>query len=133
MITTLSSTSFMGIKSTFTLVHRCRPGGSMRACHAASPGSIPGRDKFRGRGSSGFFLTCKTKCREALGPQGPRISFGHHYHSLFITGANDLRCWRALKPQIYIQHLLRSRRFVHTKINIWTLLSNQTRLASISR
>ena len=33
-------------------------------------------------------------------PQGPRISFGHHYrhHSAFSTGANDLRCWRALKP-----------------------------------
>ena len=40
-------------------------------------------------------------------PQGPRISFGHHYHhhhqSSFIMGANDLRCWCALKPQIYIQ------------------------------
>ena len=27
-------------------VHRCGPGGSMRACHAAGPGSIPGSDKF---------------------------------------------------------------------------------------
>ena len=37
-------------------------------------------------------------------PQGPRISFGHHYHqSSFIspTGANDVRSRRALKPQIY--------------------------------
>ena len=35
-------------------------GGSMRACHAAGPGSIPGRDKFPGWGFSGFFLACKT-------------------------------------------------------------------------
>ena len=31
-----------------TLVHRCGPGGSMRACHAAGPGSNPGRNKFPG-------------------------------------------------------------------------------------
>ena len=30
------------------IVHRCGPGGSMRTCHAAGPGSIPGRDKFPG-------------------------------------------------------------------------------------
>ena len=29
-------------------IHRCRLGGSMRACHAAGPGSISGRDKFPG-------------------------------------------------------------------------------------
>ena len=28
------------------IVHRCGLGGSMRSCHAADPGSIPGRDKF---------------------------------------------------------------------------------------
>ena len=27
-------------------VHRCGASGRMRACHAAGPGSIPGRDKF---------------------------------------------------------------------------------------
>ena len=27
-------------------VHRCGASGSMRACHAAGPGSIPGRDRF---------------------------------------------------------------------------------------
>ena len=27
-------------------VHRCGESGSMRACHAAGPGSIPGRDRF---------------------------------------------------------------------------------------
>ena len=36
------------------VVHRCGPGGSKRACHAAGPGSIPGRDKFPGWGFSGF-------------------------------------------------------------------------------
>ena len=30
------------------IVHRCGTSGSMRACHAAGPGSIPGRDKFPG-------------------------------------------------------------------------------------
>ena len=29
-------------------VHRCEASGSMRACHAAGPGSIPGRDRFPG-------------------------------------------------------------------------------------
>ena len=44
---------------------------------------------------------------ESFRPQGPRISFGHHYHhqSSFITGANDLRCWCTLKPQIYIHRI----------------------------
>ena len=36
-------------------VHRCGASGSMRACHAASPGSIPGRDKFPGWGFFGVF------------------------------------------------------------------------------
>ena len=29
-------------------VHRCGTGDSMRACHAAGPGSILGRDRFPG-------------------------------------------------------------------------------------
>ena len=32
----------------------CGTRGSMRACHAAGPGSIPGRDKFPGEVFSGF-------------------------------------------------------------------------------
>ena len=36
------------IVSYYVIVHRCGTGGSMRACHAAGPGSIPGRDKFPG-------------------------------------------------------------------------------------
>ena len=31
-----------------TLGHRCGSCGIMRPCHAAGPGSIPGRDKFPG-------------------------------------------------------------------------------------
>ena len=87
-------------------VHRCGTGGSMRACHAAGPGSIPDRDKFPGWG---FFRGFSSPVRQISGsfrPQGPRISFGHHHpYSSFITGANDLRCWRALKPQIYILNI----------------------------
>ena len=31
-----------------TGVHRCGTGGSMRACYAGGPGSIPGREKVSG-------------------------------------------------------------------------------------
>ena len=42
------------------LTYGCGTGGSMRACHAAGKGSIPGRDKFPGWGFfSGFFLTVR--------------------------------------------------------------------------
>ena len=44
-------------------VHRCGESGSMRACHAVGPGSIPGRDRFPGWGFFGVFLTCKTNLR----------------------------------------------------------------------
>ena len=37
------------------IVHRCGASGGMRACHAAGPGSIPGRDKFPGWGFFGVF------------------------------------------------------------------------------
>ena len=39
----------------FKIVHRCGASGSMLACHAAGPGSIPGRDKFPGCGFFGVF------------------------------------------------------------------------------
>ena len=59
---------------------------------------------------SRFFLTCKTKCQQAFRPKGPRISSGHHsHHSPFITGANNLRYWRALKPQISYTNLFQIR------------------------
>ena len=50
-------------------VHRCGASGSMRACHAAGPGSIPGRDRFPGWGFFGFFLTCKTNVRKLKVPE----------------------------------------------------------------
>ena len=81
------------------IVHRCGAGGSMRACHAPGPGSIPGRDKFPGWGFFRFFSSPVRQMSGSFRRQGPRISFGHHNHALsFITGANDLRCWRALQP-----------------------------------
>ena len=59
-------------------VHRCGASGSMRACHAAGPGSIPGEVSF------GVFPHLQDKCQETLRPQGPRISFGRrHHHSIF--------------------------------------------------
>ena len=72
-------------------VHRCGAGGSLRACHAAGPGSIPGRDKFAGWGFLGVFLHVQGKCQEVLGPQGPRISFGRHNHP-FIFALLELMC-----------------------------------------
>ena len=49
---------------------------------------------FLGEIFIGVFPHLSDKCWEALGPQGPRISYGHHYHhhSSFNKGANDLRC-----------------------------------------
>ena len=55
------------------IVHRCGPGGSMRACHAAGPGSIPGRDKFPGWGFFGVFPHCKTNIGKLRPPSSPNI------------------------------------------------------------
>ena len=83
-------------------VHLCGTGGIMRVSHAAGPDSIPGRDKFPGRVLFRGFSSTVRQMSGSFRPQGPRISFGHHYHPpSFITGANDLRCRRALKPEIY--------------------------------
>ena len=37
------------------VVHRCGASGTMRACHAEGPGSIPGRDRFPGWDFFGVF------------------------------------------------------------------------------
>ena len=37
---------FQGHRNSAIKVYRCGPNGSMRACHAAGPGSISDRDKF---------------------------------------------------------------------------------------
>ena len=60
---------------------RCGASGSIRACHAAGPGSILGRDKFPGCGFSRGFSSPVRQMSGSFRPQGPRISFGHHYHS----------------------------------------------------
>ena len=75
-------TVFVSSMFTLSVVHRCGTSGSMRACHAAGTGSIPGRDKFPGWGFFGVFPHLEDKCQETLAPQGLRISFGHHYHPL---------------------------------------------------
>ena len=36
------------VSQAYNTVPRCGASGSMRACHAAGPDSIPGRDKFPG-------------------------------------------------------------------------------------
>ena len=47
------------------IVHRCGTGGSMRACHAAGPGSIPIGTGFLGEVFlGGGFLTYKTNVRK---------------------------------------------------------------------
>ena len=65
-----------GIYRTYSsqVVHRCGPGGRMRARHAAGPGSIPGRDKFP---AWGFFLGFSSPVRQMSGsfmpPRSPSI------------------------------------------------------------
>ena len=62
----------------FYTVHRCGTGDSMRACHAAGPGLISGRDRFPGWG---FFRVFPSPVRQISGnfrPKDPRISFGRH-------------------------------------------------------
>ena len=66
-------------------VHRCGIGGSMRACHAAVPGSIPVWTSFLAEVLSGFFLAYKTNVRRLLGLQGPRISFGRQIHPIILA------------------------------------------------
>ena len=60
----------------------------------------PGRVSFS---SWGFFRGFSSTVRQMSGKSRPHPSpdnIGHHNHKYFITGANDLRCWRALKPRI---------------------------------
>ena len=65
------------------------------------PGSIPGRDKFPGWG---LFRGFSSPVRQMSGSfKPPNIIWPSS--SSFIMGANDLRCSRALKPQIYIHKI----------------------------
>ena len=45
-------------------VHRCGASGSIHACHAEGPGSIPGRDRFPGWGFFGVFPHLSDKRQE---------------------------------------------------------------------
>ena len=47
------------------------PGGSMRACHAAGPGSILGRDKFSGWGFWGFSSPVRQMSGSFRPPRSP--------------------------------------------------------------
>ena len=40
----------------------------------------------------------------------------------FITGANDLRCWRALKPQIGLYHTIHTHTHTHTRSHTYTYI-----------
>ena len=66
-------------------VHRCGPGGSIRACHAAGPGSILGRDKFLGWG---FFRGFSSPVRQMSGsfrpPRTPNIIWPSLSSSIII-------------------------------------------------
>ena len=60
---------------------------------------------FLGDVFSEFFLTCKTNVRKLYAHKVPEYHMANiiiHHH--FITGANDLRCWRALKPKYTYIH-----------------------------
>ena len=69
---------------------------------------FPVGTSFLGEVFSGFFLTCKTNVRKLWAPKVPEFNLAIIIiiiiHNHFITGAYDLRCWRPLKPQIYIQY-----------------------------
>ena len=57
---------------------------------------------FLGEVFPGFSSPVRQMSGSFRPPRSPN-AFGYHYHPYsFITGTNDLRCWRALKHQIYI-------------------------------
>ena len=78
--------------SKYCSVHCCGTGGSMRACHAAGLGLIPGRDKFLGWGFFGVFPHLWDKCQEALGPKVPKyhLAIIIHNHSLWAPMTWDV-------------------------------------------
>ena len=57
---------------------------------------------FLGEVFLGVFPRLKDKCREALGPQGPRISFGHHYHHQSLRAPMT---WALTRPKTSNLHL----------------------------
>ena len=71
-------------------VHRCGPGGSMRACHAAGPGSIPGRDNFPGWGFFGFFSPLRQMSGSFRTPRSPNIIWPSLSSSIIINYGRQL-------------------------------------------
>ena len=65
-------------------VHRCVPGASMRACHAAGPRSIPVGTSFLGEVFSGFFLTCKDMSGSFTPPGSPNLIWPSLLSSIII-------------------------------------------------
>ena len=70
-----------------TQVQSWGTGGSTRACHAAGPGLMPGRDKLPGWGFFGVFAHLQDKCQEVLGPKVPE----YHLAIIIIITHHSLR------------------------------------------
>ena len=69
-------------------VHRCGANGSMRACHAVGPGSIPGRVRFPGWG---FFRGYSSPVRQMSGNFRPPKVPEYHLAVVFIIPYSP--CW----------------------------------------
>ena len=94
-------------------VHRCEASGSMRACHAVGPGSIPGREKFPGWC---FFRGFSSPVRQMLGsfrpPMSPNIIWPSLSSSLIHYGRQWPEMLTCLKtsnihptlPSLYLCH-----------------------------
>ena len=78
----------------------------MRACHAAGPCSIPGRDKFPERFFGGFFLTCKTNVMKLQAPKVPEYHLPIIIiHNHFIRAPMTLDVDAPLNQNIHIHPL----------------------------
>ena len=77
--------------------------GKIIASHLAGSGSIPDRVSFPGWGFLRGFSSTIRQMSGKLRPQPSPDIIGHHNHQKsFHTGANDLRCWRALNHKLII-------------------------------
>ena len=97
-------------------VHRCGQGGSMRACHAADPGSIPGRVKFPGWG---FFGGFSSPVRQMSGsfrpPRSPNIIWPSLSSSLIIHYGRQWPEMMTRPKTIYI-YIYIYNSFLHTHL-----------------
>ena len=91
IFTVLHPDSYYRYRIIDIIVHRCGASGSMRACHAAGPGSIPGRDKFPGWG---FFRGFPSPIRQMSGnfrppPSSPNIIWPSSSFHLRLIGMTE--------------------------------------------